>query len=149
MSLDCNAHIHPFLLRFEALLQGSFLDDRLFRCYVPLDAHHAFKRGSLYDPYEFGEKKKIARSKIEWIRRLFQYGDAVLGQEMLRALWACAMFWWCCHDLPWQSFVSSRVLRKVWQELTSDDAPHIEEWMSPVTYHTYVGLPYIVNLPWV
>ena len=83
--LASNTLFHPSLPRFYALLEGFFWDAPQLCCYGPLDGLHAFKMGPLDDPLELGEKKKVTRSKVKWIGRLFQHGDGLLGQELLDA----------------------------------------------------------------
>ena len=102
--------------------------------------------GSLGDPLELGENKKVTRSKIGLIGRLFQYGDVLLGQELpdaqgvvsrcivvvkqprfvLPQLSSLLAHW--AKQTPQDLFVDLLIDRlALWQKLTMDDASDIEE----------------------
>ena len=100
------------------------------------------KMGSL----ELREKKRVTRSKIRWIRRLFQYGDVLLGQELPDAQGVVSrcivvvkqprfvlpqlsslLAHWAKQKLQ-DLFVDLLTDRlALWQKLTVDDASDIEE----------------------
>ena len=102
--------------------------------------------GSLGDLLELGENKKVTRSKIGWIGRLFQYGDVLLGQELpdaegvsrcivvvkqprfvLPQLLSSLLAHWA-KQTPQDLFVDLLTDRlALWQKLTMDDASDIEE----------------------
>ena len=115
------------------------------RHYGLLDGLYTFKMGPLDDPIELGEKNKVARSKIRWIGRLFQYGDVLLRQELpdaqgivsrcivvvkqprfvLPQLSSLLAHWANPQDL----FVTLLIDRlALWQELTVVDASHQRTW---------------------
>ena len=70
--------------KFCALLEEFFWDALLdySGIHYPLDDLHSFKTGSLNYPLKLGEKKKVTRSKIRWVGRLFQDSNVPLSQEM-------------------------------------------------------------------
>ena len=144
--LESNALFHPSMPRLYALLEWFFWAAPQLHRYGPLDGLHAFKTGPLDDPLELGEKKKVARSKIRWIGRLFQYGDVLLGQELpdaqgivIRCIVVVKQPGLVLPQLssllaPWAKqklqdlFVNLLIDRlALWQEPTVDHASHIEE----------------------
>lgn len=79
---ESNSLLHSSMSFFWALLEGFFFDAPQLCLYALLDDLHAFRTGFLDDPFEIGEKKKVTRSKIKQVGRLFKYGDVLLGQEL-------------------------------------------------------------------
>ena len=51
--------------------------------YSPLGGFHTFNTVPRDDLLEFREKKIVTWSKIRWIGWLFQFGNVLLGQELL------------------------------------------------------------------
>lgn len=135
---------------FHPLLEWFFWNTPQLCCHGPHDGFHVWSFQMLEDifmiPLNLGKRNKITLDQVVWVGRLPQHSTVFLGQELLADQWVVSQrivivdqSWIVSPQFPplltyWMKrtlqdlFVDMVVNRlALWQELSVDSAPYIDE----------------------